>query len=191
MLCDPKKIEPGVICSGKALGVLEFLESCGGAPESAVALLFPRHYRKSLRVLRGSGYARRCWTPGQDPFWCPASTRPPKDREEYIARCALGWLAARLVEAGGRMEEGKAVFPSGKALRVYVWPGKIPPGPALAVSVNGEEPGAGELWVEYERLKRRGLRECLKKARKGFWESSFYVVLTGSCGRCCFCRSPR
>lgn len=160
--CDPKKTELGIITSKKALRVLEFLETCAGAPEPAITLLFPDCLR-SLRILRGSGYARRCWTPGQDPFWCPASTRPPRDREEYIARCALGWLAARLVEAGGRLEGRQAVFPSGRTYRVCVWPGKIQPGPALAVSVTGEKPGSGDLWAEYECLKERGLGECLKR----------------------------
>ncbi|AEG15172.1 hypothetical protein Desku_1592 [Desulfofundulus kuznetsovii DSM 6115] len=165
VLCDPKKIEPGVICSGKALAVLEFLESCGGAPEPAVALLFPRHCRKSLRILRGSGYTRRCWTPGQDPFWCPVTFPAPRTGEEYVVRCALGWLAARLVEAGGRLEGRQAVLPTGRTYRACVWPGRIPDGPVLVVSMTGEKPESGDLWAEYECLKERGLRECLKKVQ--------------------------
>lgn len=162
--CDPKKIETGIITSRKALRVLEFLESCAGAPESAISLLFPDCARY-LRILRGSGYARRCWTPGQDPFWCPAPFKVPKDREEYIARSALGWLAARLMEAGGRMDKGRAIFPNGKAYKVCVWPGKLPEGPAIVVSVNGDEPDLrpGWLYVDYKDLQERGLRECLKR----------------------------
>ncbi len=161
--CDPKKPETGIITSKKALRVLEFLESCAGAPEPAVSLLFPDCAR-FLRILRGSGYARRCWTPGQDPFWCPVSFPVPRTREEYIARCALGWLAARLVEAGGRMEKGKAVFPTGKAFQVAVWPGRLPEGPALVVSLNGERPGlkAGQFWVSGLELPEKQLRKCLK-----------------------------
>lgn len=162
--CDPKKIETGIIVSRKALEVLKFLESCAGAPEPAITLLSPG-CACFLRILRGSGYARRCWTPGQDPFWCPVSYPVPKTREEYIARSALGWLAARLAEVGGKMERGRAVFPTGKAYQVAVWPaGKLPEGPALVVSVNGEEPDLkpGWLYADYKDLQERGLKECLK-----------------------------
>lgn len=162
--CDPKKIELGIITSRKALEVLSFLETCAGAPEPAVSLLFPDCARH-LRILRGSGYARRCWCPGQDPFWCPVQFPAPRTREEYIARCALGWLAARLVEADGKMERGKAVFPTGKAYQVAVWPGKLPPeGPALVVSLNGEGPALKPEWLyaDYKNLRERGLRECLR-----------------------------
>lgn len=164
--CDPKKVELGFIASKKAVRVLEFLESCAGAPESAVALLFPRHYRKSLRILRGSGYARRCWSPGQDALWCPVRFPVPKSREEYVARCALGWLAARLTEAGGKMDRGRAVFPGGKAYRVAVWPGKLPEGPELlVVSVNGEGPvlKRGWLYADYADLQGSDLKKVLSK----------------------------
>jgi len=162
--CDPKKVELGFIASRKALDILRFLETCAGAPEPAISLLFPDCAR-FLRILRGSGYARRCWCPGQDPFWCPVSFPVPKSREEYVARCALGWLAARLVEAGGRIEKGKAIFPTGKAYQVAVWPGKLPEGLTIVVSVNGEEPPdlkPGQLWVDSKDLRERGLRECLQ-----------------------------
>ncbi len=166
MYCDPKKVELGFIASKKALRVLEFLESCAGAPESAISLLFPDCARP-LRILRGSGYARRCWCPGQDALWVPVQFPVPKTREEYIARCALGWLAARLVEAGGRMDRGRAVFPTGKAFQVAVWPGKLPEeGSTLMVLLNGERPPTsrqGWLYADYKDLQERGLKECLKR----------------------------
>lgn len=94
ILCDPKK-ELGYIVSEKALAVLEFLETCAGAPEPAISLVFPKHYNKSLRILRGAGYVRRCWTPGQDALWVPEKYPVPNIIEEYIARCAFvrwaGW----------------------------------------------------------------------------------------------------
>lgn len=162
--CDPKKIELGIITSKKALEVLEFLESCAGAPEKAISLPFPDCARY-LRILRGSGYARRCWCPGREPFWCPGSFSVPRTREEYIARCALGWLAARLVEAGGRIVKRRAIFPNGKAYQVAIWPGKLPEDPAIVVSLNGDEPKLrpGWLWVDYKDLQERGLKECLKR----------------------------
>lgn len=161
--CDPKKTELGIITSEKALRVLEFLESCAGAPEPAVSLLFP-DCRRYLRILRGSGYARRCWAPGQDPIWCPVSFPVPRTEEEYAARSALGWLAARLAEAGGRMERGRAVFPSGEAFRAAVWPGRVPEGPAVVVSLTGERPGLrpGQLWASGPELRGKRLKECLK-----------------------------
>gem|GEM_PF-1813217 len=160
--CDSKKVELGIIVSKKALRVLNFLEGCAGAPEPAISLIFPGCAR-FLRILRGSGYARRCWTPGQDALWVPVQFPVPKNREEYVARSALGWLAARLVEAGGRMDRGRAIFPNGKAYRVGIYPGAIH-GKELVLSLNGEFPDEkqdGCLYVNYQNLKERMLKECL------------------------------
>ena len=164
--CDPSK-EQGAVFSGKALAVLDFLESCRGAPEGAVALLFPRHYRQSLRILRGAGFVRRCWLPGHDAFWCPASARPPATPEEYRERSALGWLVARLREAGAKLEGCAAVFPSGKAFSVAVWrgSGSVPSG-CLAVCLGDTAPPKGaELWVYAKDLPERRLKECLHRGR--------------------------
>ncbi|WP_051275719.1 hypothetical protein [Desulfovirgula thermocuniculi] len=164
--CDPEK-EQGAVFSSNALAVLDFLESCRGAPEGAVALLFPRHYRDSLRILRGAGFARRCWMPNHDPFWCPASAKPPATVEEYRERSALGWLAARLLEAGARLEGNRAVFPSGRSFQVVVWrgSGSVPNG-CLAVCLGDVPPPPGaELWVFAKDLPERRLKECLYRRR--------------------------
>lgn len=164
VLCDPEK-EQGAVFSGRALAVLKFLESCRGAPERAAALLFPHHYRDSLRVLRGAGFVRRCWLSGSDPFWCPASARPPSSPEEYRERSALGWLAARLREAGAKLENGAAVFPSGKSFPVAVWRGSgNVPDNCLAVCLgDAAPPKEALLWVCANDLPERRLRECMKR----------------------------
>lgn len=164
VLIDELK-EPGIINSPKVLEVLEFLESCAGAPEGALAVLFP-HYQQALRVLRGSGYVRRCWKPGKEPFWCPPG-KPFPDDSSYVARCALGWLAARLYEAGAKLEGRYAVFQNNYKLKVYV----VPPLPikqkenglAVLLSNDNEEIPRGWYYVEYQRLKKKLIKECLNK----------------------------
>ncbi|MGO0122223.1 hypothetical protein [Desulfothermobacter acidiphilus] len=160
---DPER-EPGVLFSQKALKVLEFLEACQGAPEGAVRLLFPEHWQRSLRVLRGSGFAKRCWLPGREPFWCPSTARPPTSAREFGERCALGWLAARLKEAGGKLEGREAVFPSGQRFPVALYqPGTRVPGGSLVVSLDGREPKGALLWVAFEELAEKKLQECLRR----------------------------
>ncbi|MCL6559606.1 MAG: hypothetical protein K6U74_12570, partial [Firmicutes bacterium] len=119
VLVDPVK-EPGIVCDRRAERMLAFLERCAGAPENALALLFPQH-RTLLKILRGSGYARRCWKPGGEPFWCPAS-KPVPDDNSYDARCALGWLICRIYEAGGRVEGKEALFGNRRLLIAGVPP---------------------------------------------------------------------
>jgi len=163
VLVDPRK-EPGILCDRRAERLLNFLEKCAGAPEAAVALLFPKH-AVLLKVLRGAGYVRRCWKPGKEPFWCPANKPLPTD-ETYEARCALGWFVCRLYEAGGRLEGREAAFRTGRRLPLAVVPPRPKGSEGIAVLVDegslGLVPG-GWYYAVCENLKERGLRECLRK----------------------------
>ncbi|NPV72299.1 MAG: hypothetical protein HPY89_00595 [Pelotomaculum sp.] len=163
VLVDPVK-EPGIIVDRRAERLLAFLEKCAGAPEGAVALLFPK-YAVLLKVLRGSGYVRRCWKPGKEPFWCPANKPLPTD-ETYEARCALGWFACRLYEAGGRLEGKEAAFRTGRRLPLAVVPPKPEGKEGIAVLTDGSSLGLvpqGWYYVAYGDLRERRLKECLKK----------------------------
>jgi len=157
ILSDTEK-NLGYIVSEKALAVLEFLESCAGAPEKAISLLFPGHYQKSLRILRGSGYARRCWTAGQDAMWIPAKFPVPDSIEEYRARGTLGWLAARLTQAGGEIKEGRAIFPGGQGFKLKISNDKI-----VFLNLNGD---GSQFYVNYKNLERMDLRQCLFSVEK-------------------------
>jgi len=163
VLADPKK-EPGIVCDRRAERLLAFLERCAGAPEGAIALLFPK-YQVLLRVLRGAGYVRRCWKPGMEPFWCPAGKPVPTD-ESYEVRCALGWFICRLYEAGGRLEGREAVFRNGRRLPLAVVP-PVPKGETgIAVVVGADDlrlVPQGWYYAVHKNLKERGLRACLTK----------------------------
>jgi len=164
VLVDKMK-PPGLLTSTRAEKVLTFLESCAGAPEGALALLFP-FYRQALRIIRGSGYALRCWKPGEEVFWCPIVKPVPTD-DTYMARCSLGWLAARLKECDGRLQGRDAVLKNGQRLTIHV----VPPAPVsnhepgLAVLLSkGIKPPDGWYYVSAQDLRNIRLLECVKKA---------------------------
>jgi len=150
VLIDPPKPPPGILCDRRAARLLEVLKMCGGAPEGAIAVLAPARYRALLRVLRGAGFVRRCWKPGaEEAFWCPACCQPPASRD-YEARCALGWLGCRVLEAGGRIEriEGVAAafFPkTGVRLPMRAVPPAPPAAEAAVPGLAVVLPGGGEL----------------------------------------------
>ncbi|SFR12514.1 hypothetical protein [Desulfoscipio geothermicus] len=163
VICDPKPVETGIIVSSRADRVLRFLETCAGAPEKAISLVSPKHFRRSLRILRGAGYVRRCWFKGHDPLWVPVNYNVPRNKKEYLGRSALGWLAARLVEAGADFNQGIAVFPNSSKFRVVLYPpGSRSNEPMIIIALNGEKPEAGEgLWVNYDELQEKDLQKCL------------------------------
>jgi len=151
---------PRVITSASALRVLGFLERVGPAPYDAllVALgLRPYRLLKALRHLRGAGAAFpvRLAVRGEAvEFWRPRdSPRFDPARAE-----ALAWFAARLEEAGGRYEQGTALFPSGQRLPVDV--DACPEG--IAVVANGDKPGKCVAWCYLKNLKTRRLEKCLR-----------------------------
>jgi len=150
---------PRVITSATAARVLEFLERAGPAPYDALlAALGLRPFRlaKALKHLRGAGaaYPVRLSVRGEVvEFWRPRdSPRFDPARAE-----ALAWFAARLEEAGGRYENGRALFPSGQALPVDV--DACPEGIAV---VNGDKPGKCLAWCYLRDLKTRRLEKCLR-----------------------------
>lgn len=162
VLVDKRK-SPGLITSPRAERVLCFLETCAGASEEALALLFP-FYQQALRIIRGSGYALRCWKPGSEVFWCPMNKPMPTD-ETYVARCALGWLAVRLAESGAELQGRVAVLKNRQRLLIYV----VPP-----VPLENEEPGLaillekvilpkGWYYVSATDLPQMKLSECVRR----------------------------
>lgn len=157
---DPAK-PPGILISHRAAVVLNFLEQCAGASEAALTLIFP-DVAGSLRILRGTGYVRRCFLPGQEALWVP-TTSPVPTVETYLGRLALGWLAVRAKEAGCQVKAGRIRFLNGQVYRLAWWPGEIPEGPAVVVSVNGkvEQKGGGQLWTTLKKLKTENLKSAL------------------------------
>ncbi|MCL5057372.1 MAG: hypothetical protein M1130_05125 [Actinobacteria bacterium] len=152
---------PGIVTSRHALAVLEFIESCGGAPDDALALLF-RRSRLLLAKLRGAGMIYRARAGGMV-LWLPAGVSPPLGAEHFRRMAAVGWLAARLKEAGGRYEKGSAIFPNGAAFPVALVP-PTPQGHCLAVMM---EPGKvflekGSVSVFWEDLRVAAIKECLR-----------------------------
>lgn len=156
---DPAK-PPGILTSRRAAVVLNFLEQCAGASKDALALVFP-DVTGSLRILRGTGYVRRCFLPGQEPLWVPVAC-PAPTMESYVGRLALGWLACRAKEAGCVVKAGHVRFANGDIYRMAVWPGLLPEGPAVVVSVNGKIKREGDqLWTSLKKLKAANLKEAL------------------------------
>lgn len=157
---DPAK-PPGVLTSRRAAAVLDFLEQCAGASENALALVFP-DAAACLKILRGTGYVRRCFLPGQEPLWVPVAS-PVPTKETYMGRLALGWLACRAREAGCKVSAGYIKFPGGQVYKMAWWPGVLPDCPAVVVSVNGKTlKGGGQLWwTTLERLRTLKLKDAL------------------------------
>lgn len=155
------RARPGIVTSQRALAVLEFLESSGGAPDGALALLF-RRSRLLLAKLRGAGMVYRAWA-GDTLLWLPAGASAPRDTDHFRRMAAVGWLAARLKQAGGRYEKGSAVFPNGAVFPVALVP-PVPLGPCLAVIM-----GPGKIFLEkgsvsvfWEDLRAASIKDCLK-----------------------------
>ena len=161
LIVDYTRAGPGMVTSRHALALLEFIESCGGAPEGALALLF-RQSRLLTAKLRGAGMIYRVRA-GKTALWLPVHIPPPSNVDLFLRRAAVGWLAARLKESGGRYEKGNAVFPSGAVFPVELIP-PAPPGPCLAVVMKSERVflQRGSVWLLWEDLRDKGIRECLK-----------------------------
>jgi len=155
------RARPGIVTSQHALAVLEFIESCGGAPDGALALLF-RRSNLLLAKLRGAGMVYRARA-GDTVLWLPAGASPPRDIDHFWRTAAVGWLAARLKEAGGRYEKGSAIFPNGAAFPVALVP-PAPQGPCLAVMMD---PGKvslekGSVSVFWDDLRVAAIKDCLR-----------------------------
>lgn len=156
---DPAK-DPAPLWSKRAADVLTVLEAGAGAPGEALGLLFPS-VGEGLRILRGTGYVRRCYLPGFEPLWVPYGA-PLPTVAGYPCRVALGWAVCRAVECGCRVSVGHVRFPGGEVFRVACHPGAIGPGNVLVVSVNGEKPpGVGGLFTTLARLRTCRLPEAL------------------------------
>jgi hypothetical protein len=152
----------GLLVSPRALALLEFLEESGGAPPEACRLLWPdapdrfrRAYVAGFAALARLG-ARQLWLPRAHRVRTP---------QGFCRQEALGWLAARLREAGGRLRDGRAVFPNRTALPVAVVPPDAPPTePSVVVVTDSTEPRVrrGSLWCALTDLRDKPLRECLR-----------------------------
>lgn len=152
----------GLLVSPRALALLEFLEECGGAPPEACRLLWPDAPDRFRRAF-AAGFTT--WASlGSRLLWLPRAHRVRGPRG-FARQEALGWLAARLREAGGGLRGGQAVFPSRTALPVAVVPpDPVPTGPAVVVAADGMEPRVPRrsLWCTLEDLRDKPLRECLR-----------------------------
>jgi hypothetical protein len=156
----------GVLTSPLAADVLAVLEKVGPMPFRALAcaLRLPRErwdrLAKTVRALHAAGCAslRRA---GGTEFVVPANAwgfRP--DRQERLA-----WFAARLLEAGGRFEGGRAFFPKGLSCPVAVVPPdvEIPPGCVAVLDGFGKPPPGAAYGCRAEELKVMPLGRCLRR----------------------------
>lgn len=161
VIVDYTRAAPGIVTSRHALAVLEFIESCGGVPEDALALLF-RRSKLLLGKLRGGGMVYRARA-GDTVLWMTVGTSPPPDTDHFWRKVAVGWLASRLKEAGGRYEKGSAIFPNGSVFQIALVP-PAPREPCLAVLMKSEKVNLqkGSVWVFWEDLRAHGIRDCLK-----------------------------
>lgn len=152
----------GLLVSPRALALLEFLEESGGASPAACRLLW-RDADDRFRRAYGAGFAT--WASlGSWFLWLPRKHRVRSPRD-FTRQEALGWLAARLREAGGAFRGGQAVFPNRTALPVAIVPPDAPPAePSVVVVADGTEPRVPRrsLWCSLEDLRDRPLRECLR-----------------------------
>ncbi|HUW65839.1 MAG TPA: hypothetical protein VMW83_14325 [Spirochaetia bacterium] len=150
----------GVLTSGRAQAALAFLEACGGASEAAVRLV-ASDAAGCLKVLRTTGFARRCFLPGQEALYVPAGVTPPTPAT-YLGTVAMGWVAARAVEAGLAVTAGHIEMRSGEVYRICPWPASaLPAGRLLLVVTGGPPPPAEYLCAAYADLRTRGLRKVL------------------------------
>jgi hypothetical protein len=170
LVVEKPLLSPGLVTSERALRVLEFLEACGGAPEEALLLLDPHRpdrTRKSLASLRAGGWAYRARLDGEM-LWLPRGADPPRTELEFRRQSVIGWLAARLAEAGGAYAAGAAVFSNRQAFPALVVPPDRPGrGSVLAVLLDCASPDglpAGSLWVRAEDLRVERLERCLRRA---------------------------
>lgn len=161
VLVDYTRAAPGIVTSRRALAVLELIESCGGVPEEALAVLF-RKSRLLLGKLRGAGMIYRVRVKNSA-LWLPVSVPPPVNADLFIRQAAVGWLAVRLKESGGQYEGGNAVFPNGTVFPVTLVP-PAPREPCLAVVLKPEKVflQGGSVWLFWQDLRAHGIRECLK-----------------------------
>ena len=143
---------PGLVTSQKTDAFIRFLEASGGAPPDACCLIFKKAW-ELFKKARGAGYAVAARLGGET-LWLPVPNLV-KDPEVFVWQRALGWFAARLVEAGGRFEDGAAHFPSGQVLTVTVREkGRL----VAASSAEGKK----YAW-DVESLKTKKLSECVRR----------------------------
>ncbi|MGB9792590.1 MAG: hypothetical protein ACPLTR_08455 [Thermacetogeniaceae bacterium] len=135
----------GFITSPKAARVYDFLQRAGPSPFQALGVatgLKPGQLAKALRHLRGGGYASPVRMRGVE-FWAVDGASFSLDGQE-----ALSWFAARLEEAGGKYQDGTAVFPKGQEFPVKASDGRV---------------DVGAYFFLLEDLKEKPLRECFRK----------------------------
>lgn len=161
IVVDHTRVAPGMVTSRKAMEMLRLIESCSGVPEEALSLIF-RKSRQLLAKLRGAGMIYRVKGGGKI-IWLPRDVPPPGVADIFMQKVAAGWLAARLVEANGRYENGFAVFPNGAKFCVAMVP-PAPLDPCLAVFLNTKEVQLckGSVWVMLDDLQSKSLKECLQ-----------------------------
>lgn len=150
----------GVLTSRRAQAVLEFLEACGGASLAAVQVV-ASDAAGSLKVLRTTGFGRRCFLPGQEALYVPVGVAPPSPAA-YLGQVAVGWAAARAMEAGLAVAAGNLKMPNGEVYRICPWPAPVLPAGRLLLVITGGPPPLGEnLCAAYADLRSGSLRKAL------------------------------
>lgn len=112
----------GLVTSPNAFRVLQYLEKVLIAPFFAISVATgfkARKLAKALRHLRRADRAFPVQLQGVE-FWAVDSTGFDIEKQETLA-----WFVARVIEAGGKYENGKVIFPSGEEYEINIQKGKI------------------------------------------------------------------
>lgn len=146
---------PGFITSPRVEEFVRFLEVTGGAPPDACHLLFRHATEELFKKARGAGCAVQARL-GPSVLWLPAGHRVVDERS-FREQEALGWFYARLMQAGGKLENGTVVFPKGQRGRAFTR------GSGVQVVVRME---GGEVYAcDVVDLRVRELGRCIRRER--------------------------
>lgn len=138
----------GLITSTKAARVWDFISRVGPTPFHALSVATgfkPGTLVRALRHLRGGGYAHPIWQANVE-FWGANGAVFEPEAQEMLA-----WFAARLEEAGGRVENATAHFPRGQVFPIYT---------------HYDHVEVGEWVCAIGDLRAGPLRDCLRKKSK-------------------------
>ncbi|KXG74903.1 hypothetical protein AN618_21280 [Fervidicola ferrireducens] len=132
----------GLITSQRAAEVLAFLEEVGPSTEEALIIAFGPKTQKALKHLQRAGYAFPIQREGVE-FWTAGDKA-----FDMKSQLSYSWFCARLLESGGRVIDGIAVFPRGQAFKI---------------EVDGDRVFTGQYAFFFEDLIRKPLPECVKR----------------------------
>lgn len=152
--------------------VLYHLRTSGGMTMPALGVLFGHTARKLIRKLLQREKVKVSEMSGIRLFMT-VSTPYPKTEESFYRRVALGWLYARVIEAGCKWKNGiipEVIFRNGDGFRV-AWRGKTGLNRGLFLALlprDGRKPRElppGSLIIYSDDLREKGLREALTRRK--------------------------